>query len=382
MLRWLESILIKQRQLSRRRSAAACLCVAALFLAGCPRPEKPAPPAANNAAPATRASVALRLVVVNEPGVAEAIGRLRGEWAERSGGELAVESKTWKEIVGVKQLDADAIIFPSRYMGELCVRGWLRPVRASVLEGKEFNADDVFPLVRRELMKWGGEVMALPLGLDWGPDSKSFEDHLGIAILISAAPAAVTNDREGAIFDPQTMKPRITEPAFAAALDTVTNTGLDFFDEVPVFGWNDRMVAVTNSSRNGASAFKLIAWLASAEISSQLARAGTPLMPVRPSLASSAAWYDTPKDANGRAMAGGMLATALRSEKCLLIPRIPVVDEYVAALDDAVKSVSKDKTPPQEALAKAAERWEKITEKHGREQQRRAYLKHLGIDEH
>jgi hypothetical protein len=381
MLRWLESRLIAQRQLSHQWAAVSCFLLAVLFLAGCPRDKQSAPPAANDATPATRASVTLRLVVVNEPGVAEAIGRLRGEWAERSGGALAVGSKSWKEIAGGKQLDADAVIFPSRYLGELCVRGWLRPARSSVLESTEFKADDVFPLVRRELMKWGGEVMALPLGLDWGPDSKSFEDHLGIAVLIYAAPAAVTNEHEGALFDPQTMKPRINEPAFVAALDTVANVGLEFFDKVPVFGWNDRMVAVTSASRNGASAFKLIAWLASAEISSQLARAGTPLMPVRRSLVTSAAWYDSAKDANARSTAGGMLATALRSEKCLLIPRIPGVDEYVAALDDAVKSVSKDKMPPQQALAIAAERWEKITDSHGRDQQRRAYLKHLGIDE-
>jgi hypothetical protein len=111
----------------------------------------------------------LRVLVVNEPGVAEAINRLRGEWAERSGGELISTSQTWAEVAGVKSLDADAIVFPSRYLGELCIRGWLRPVRSNVLESDEFNSADVFPIVRRELIKWGGQVMALPLGLDWGP---------------------------------------------------------------------------------------------------------------------------------------------------------------------------------------------------------------------
>ena len=105
------------------------------------------------------------MLVVNEPGVAEAINRLRGEWAERSGGELSATSSEWKDVAGAKSIEADVVIFPSRYLGELCTRGWLQPVRSSVLEGDEFNGGDVFPLVRRELMRWGGEVMALPLGI-------------------------------------------------------------------------------------------------------------------------------------------------------------------------------------------------------------------------
>ena len=318
--------------------------------------------------------------MVNEPGVAEAIKRLRGEWAERSGGELTVESKSWKAVAAGETLDADAIIFPSRYLGEMCVRSWLRPVRSSVLESNEFAAEDVFPLVRRELMKWGGEVMALPLGLDWGPASKSF-DHVGYVVLVVAAPAAVTNEREGVLFDPQTMKPRINEPPFVDALEQVVKTGSDFGEKVPVFGFADRMVAVSSTSRNGASAFKLISWLASAEISTQLARAGDPLMPVRRSLASSSAWCDPATDANTRSKYGEMLSTAMSADRCLLVPRIPGVDDYIAALDGAVKSASSDKVPARAALKTATKRWEEITDAHGRDAQRQAYLRHLGIAE-
>ena len=79
---------------------------------------------------------------------------------------LSATSSEWKDVAGAKSIEADVVIFPSRYLGELCTRGWLQPVRPSVLEGDEFNGDDVFPLVRRELMRWGGEVMALPLGVE------------------------------------------------------------------------------------------------------------------------------------------------------------------------------------------------------------------------
>src|SRR6476659_1167758 len=76
------------------------------------------------------------------------------EWAERSGGTLNASSATWADVAAMKELDADAIVFPSRYLGELCTRDWLRPVRSSVLDSPEFNAADIFPLLRHTVMKW------------------------------------------------------------------------------------------------------------------------------------------------------------------------------------------------------------------------------------
>jgi hypothetical protein len=322
----------------------------------------------------------LRVLVVNEPELAEAINRLRGEWSERSDGSLTAVSKTWPEIADGKELDADAVVFPSRYLGELCIRGWLRPVRPSVLESDEFNAARVFPLVRNRLMTWGGQPMALPLGIDWGPASKTPEQHPGLALLIAAAPAAVTDKREGDLFDPQTMKPRISEPAFVAAVEQILEAGIDSNPSVPVLGWSDRMIAVSTNSRNAASAFKLVAWLASAEISTQLAKVGEPLMPVRRPSASPPVANSSSADTVDRANAGDSPTTAMSAEKCLLVPRIPGVDEYMSALDAAVKAASVS-VPAQEALAQAAERWEQITSAQGRDAQRRAYLAHLGISD-
>ena len=68
-------------------------------------------------APTPRPSVALHVLIVNEPELAEAIDRLRGEWAERSAGELKASHVPWEELTASKQPDADVIIFPSRYLG-------------------------------------------------------------------------------------------------------------------------------------------------------------------------------------------------------------------------------------------------------------------------
>jgi hypothetical protein len=64
-----------------------------------------------------------------------------------------------------------------------------------------------------------------------------------------------------------------------------------------------------------------------------------------------------------------------------LVPRIPGVDEYLAALDEAVDETVRLGAAPQDALAKAAQRWEEITDARGRDSQRPAYWKHLGISE-
>jgi hypothetical protein len=110
-----------------------------------------------------------------------------------------------------------------------------------------------------------------------------------------------------------------------------------------------------------------------------LARGAAGQLPARRTLSSGAAWHDSSLSANERAEHGKLLSAALCGEKSLLVPRIPAIDDYIAALDEAVKSVTDKNVLPAEALHSAAQKWEKITDAHGREIQREAYQKHLGI---
>jgi hypothetical protein len=330
------------------------------------------------------------VLVVNEPELAEAINRLGGEWAERSGGELRATAELWAETAAAKSLDADAVVFPSRYLGELSERKWLRPMRPAVL--KNVNAADFFPVVRNELIRWGGQTMALPLGVN--PMSivpPEFQTPT-LWLVAEAAPKVMSNDKPGVLFDAETMKPRIMLPAF---VDSLAQVDRSFWEnlgtgkstapvrdsDLPLLGYDDRLIAVTASSRNAASAFKLVEWIAQPEISTQLARAGNPMYPVRVSLASSPAWYFEDLTSMERAGVGNRLIAELSGEKFLMIPRIPGIDEYLAALTDAARSAVLDHVPPQEALNQAARRWEEITDAHGRDAQRAAYFKHLGLDE-
>jgi len=350
-----------------------------------------------------RASLTLRVLVVNEPELAEAINRLRGEWAERSIGEMKATAATWAEVAAAGAVDADVVVFPSRYLGELCTRGLLRPVRANVLESDALQAVDLFPLVRQEIIKWDGQVMALPLGVQLVTAADGLDSHPALALVARAAPQAVSRERLGVLFDSETMNPRITEEAFVDALDELVEHEMLNKERalsepspgpslqgrggwkhdaalVPVIGYSDRLAGVTTSSRNAASAFKLLEWLAGADASSQLARAGDGTMPVRRSLASSGKWYDSNLTADERTELAKLLDAALSGEQYLMIPRLPGVDDYMAALGEAVTSAARDGVAPQAALEKAVQRWEAITDARGRAEQRQAYLKHLGIE--
>jgi hypothetical protein len=321
------------------------------------------------------------VLVVNDQPLAEAIGRLRGEWHEVSGGELTAAAQPWSEIAAANELDADVIVFPTRYMGELCVRGWLRPVRKRVLEDKSLDFNDFFPLVRQRLIVWGGQVMALPLAIDFPGLTVNWNPPGAVSYLVAVAPQAVEPTRIGDLFDPKSMTPRIDDPALAALFHRDAGSEGQAGKRVLVLGFGDRMASVTTSTRNAASAFKLLAWLASADVSSQLARAEIGSQPARKSLSSNAAWYGAGLTEAERVAIGKNLQAALEGSDVLIVPRIPGVDEYLAALDEAAKHAALDDVKPEEAFRQAAGQWERITDARGREAQRQAYMKHLNVNE-
>jgi hypothetical protein len=217
---------------------------------------------------------------------------------------------------------------------------------------------------------------------------KGNTEHPGLGFLALAAPNVVSNAREGALFDPQTMKPRITDQVFVDALQRYTrpesleptpeNSGKHI---VPLLGFADRLIGVNSASRNVASAFKLAAWLASADMSRQLETSGAQMLPVRQSLAATSSQRKTVQRPGELTETAKTIEEALNADECLLVPRIPGVTAYLVALDKAARTLPADKAAAEAALQKVAERWEQITDAHGREAQRRAYLKHLQIRE-
>jgi hypothetical protein len=379
----------------------------------------------------------LKVLVVNDPALAEAINRLRGEWAERSGGTLTVESRPWADVAKAENIDADVVIFPARRLGQLVEKKRLRPMRDSAINSKYYGADDVLPLARQKLGKYGGRIMALPLsvelplvGIDrdvradqrkpsaWWPARESIEHWPAIMLLARAASYASHPRQEAVLFDPQTMAARIAEPPFVRALEewrqeaksvpqTAPEAGgeslvwaeLPGADQVfnrstgewePVAGGARRvpllaggeLLAVTASSRNAASAFDLAVWLASAEIGQQLGPIGKGALPVRRSqLGASGRWIKLPAGRAESSQLAGVLNAALSRDTALVVPRIPGADDYLAALSQAVEKALRGEASAANVLGEAASRWNGITDRLGRDAQRQAHLNDLGIQE-
>jgi multiple sugar transport system substrate-binding protein len=271
----------------------------------------------------------------------------------------------------------------------------------------------------RELVERVGEAPPM-----W-PPRDSIEHWPAIMLLARAAAYACHPRQESPLFDPQTMQPRIADPPFEKALhqwrqeliiaaqrqnsnqasatdgspaagdfrwaelpaaDQVFNRSTGQWEttrseprRVPLLA-DGLLVAVTTSSRNAASAFELAAWLASSEIASQLFPSSTPLLPCRQShLASAGSWTEPSTGFSGDSNIADLLEIVLSRDACFIVPRTPGVDEYLAQLADGVSAALRGDLSASDALERVAERWNKITDRLGRDVQRRAYHEHLGL---
>ena len=418
------------------------LLTSLLVLAGGCQESPPQRPAV---APRQAASK-LSVLVVDDPALAAGVKLLRGEWAERSGGQLEIEEGTVQQLLDAEELSADLVVYPSRYVGTLVDRQWLRPVRKSVLQSEDVAYDDLFPLVRNATLPYGGQVYGLTLGepplmlalegnqshdakFAWDEISnpeKSGDSQLkfpyAVALLTRGVAYGQQHSGEAAWFDPATMQPRIAQPPYVKALrEMVGSEGPSTWAQVGgVFGWprsqspesltwvslpaageiysptlekwkeNESAepiaflgfagcsVSVARSTRNSASAFKLLKWFVSEKIATQLSPRS-----------ESTVWFrksQTPKAKRWLPKGGASDETTAKVSKLLasnqsyLLPRIPGIDEYLEVLDGAVRQAISDVRPSEDVLAEVVKNWDKLTDRYGRDRQRVAYRKHLGLD--
>ena len=403
------------------------------------------------ASPASpRAAVQLTLLVVDDPQMALAASRLAGEWAERSGGELLIQEMTLDKLLSAQEIVADAIVYPSRHVGTLVSRQWLRPVRDSVLRREDFALGDLLPLVRNESMRYAGKIYGVSLGespllFAWQTPNKeslvplvktwenldqlsplaAVESELAAELIVRAVSSVDRQYRAELLFDAQTMTPRLTEPPIIRALQHMvarfsqsTNESLQVritwpsaeglasdslwrFSALPrtgsvfdalrerwqpratgspltVLGFAGRTLSVTRGSRNASSAFKLLAWLTTDEVATQLS-----------SRSHATVWFRGSQRRQAKRWLGGrggdelvgLVTQQLTSESFYLLPRIPGIDRYLDSLEKAIVQAVGGERSPVEALEAAADQWEALTETLGQEKQRRAYRWHLGLAE-
>lgn len=131
-----------------------------MLLAGCSN--DPTEPATDNRLPLE--GVTLRLVIVDDPALAEAIGKLEGEWKALSGSRLKVTQTTQAELLQGDRLGADAVICPSFLLGPLAERDWLVPLPKELVDSDKKSWSDIFEIVRCRESVWGSTPMAVPFG--------------------------------------------------------------------------------------------------------------------------------------------------------------------------------------------------------------------------
>jgi multiple sugar transport system substrate-binding protein len=227
------------------------------FLCGCPQ-TKSDPTAESNPRPFS--GVKLTLQIVDDPQMAKAIERLRGEWNAQSGSEFEILQGSEKELAEAENLPADAVICPSDMLGPLAEKKLLAEVPEKVRSGRPWA--DVFELSKLREASWAGKIYGLSFGspvftIYYRADlleklhrtpPKTWPEYLelakllaaekpsasespwhgtleplvpgwaGLTLLARAAPYAKHRNNYSTWFDIQTMEPRIANPPVVQAL--------------------------------------------------------------------------------------------------------------------------------------------------------------------
>ena len=136
------------------------------------------------------------------------------------------------------------------------------------------------------------------------------------------------------------------------------------------------MASVTRFSRNAASAFKLLPWLAGGQTGAQLSQRSGATLWTRPAQVSQAAkWLP----AQIAAEDAGWLEQALAARNSYLLPRLPGIDKYLEALDSTIAANLQTKLSGELVLGEVETKWASITESLGTQRQQQAFRRHLGL---
>lgn len=142
---------------------------------------------------------------------------------------------------------------------------------------------------------------------------------------------------------------------------------------VPLLGISGRIGSVSRLSGNPRGAFRMLAILSSKEWSPRIVPKSAACTLFRDShVRSPERWLPAEAPAAARQYAEVVQTTLARSD-WLFCPRIPGQQEYLRALDAAVRGACRGKVGVAEALQQAAKQWNAVTDRRGRESQRKLY---------
>ncbi len=231
--------------------------LALVLLAGCGKPKADVEPVAR-----PLEGMTLRLTVVDDPALAAAILRLRGEWHDQTGAELQVDETTEAKLTTADALPGDAALCASHLLGVLAERNLLQEVPQAILHDREWG--EIFELLKLREAAWNSHIMAVPFGSPvftcyyradlleklgrrppqtWNEYQKLAEllaeqkpagdgpwcgaieplasGWAGLVLLARAASQAKHHDNYSTLFNVDTMEPLIAGPPFVQALENL-----------------------------------------------------------------------------------------------------------------------------------------------------------------
>lgn len=487
------------RNASRFAGFAAVACLILLSVAGCfdRTPSEP------KDAGRPLEGVQIKLAVVDDAGLVEAINALRGEWTAQSGAELAVEPLTHAELAQRPSVEADALVAPAAELGPLAERGLIVPLPQQTAFQRDTVAGwgDLFDLLRTSEVVWGDKVCGIPLGSpvfvvycrkdlldrlglsppknwrefdraaaalgkpaatnDSGAENAEWSGAVlplapgwaGLTLLARAAPAAKGRSNYSWLFDVNTFEPLIAGPPFVEALEEMAATlkgnpdaslnadphearrafwlgrcgmaiswpsragGRDlgppraegfvaavvslpgsprmyetsrrrWLDRepnesgcVPLLSIAGRVGMISAASSQSEAALQLLLWLGDQQhIAAVGAASSATTLPRRSQVENIAAWVEPPMPENTAKGYAKDLVETFESPDCVSALPIPGRDEYLSALDDAVRSAVRGDRAAIEALIATAGRWREISERLGVEKQKTSLRRSLGLE--
>lgn len=149
-------------------------------------------------------------------------------------------------------------------------------------------------------------------------------------------------------------------------------------NRVILWGVDGRMISVTRDAQRRQAAAQRLVWLSGKEWGEMVGVASNATMPVRMSSRGLSSWTGNSLSDDGLASLSEALTEGEEPEKAMTTIRIPGRRQYISALAEAVESAQSGQ-PVNEVLRATVQRWDEITDDIGRDDQRAALGKSLGL---
>jgi multiple sugar transport system substrate-binding protein len=150
---------------------------------------------------------------------------------------------------------------------------------------------------------------------------------------------------------------------------------------VPLLGISGRLGVVRAGGQHVDAAFEFLLWLSDPQWSAQVF-AGSPATTLfrTDQIGAAKHWVESEVSTSAAHQYAEYTSAALSRGQFLASLRLPGRAEYLAALDEAVRSAVRGQQTPSEALQQSADKWRAITKRLGVEKQMAAYMHSLGLE--